>query len=168
MFRGDQPGSLASALDPNEIISARDVHLHDSSLLRPEPAKSAPKSSRADAHTPARLAPQLVFVDVLRFRNFIPAQLPPPQRPDYLENAGLHHESGWSEPEPYPSVDANEQQCRERQPTPVDSRQRQKYGRQGQQDERKHEYQWRHRCESKAGGRGTQCGTNHKPEIAAW
>lgn len=56
LFWRNEPRATTSALDPNEIIDPGNIHLDNSSSLRPKPAKPTPESSRADAHTPPDLA----------------------------------------------------------------------------------------------------------------
>ena len=61
MFQGDQPGR-SPPLDPNEIVSTRDVHLHYSVQSQPNP----PHNSSADAFYPQPvLRLNSVYVQVL-------------------------------------------------------------------------------------------------------
>src|SRR5262245_26770309 len=48
----DQPGPVVDALDPDEAIDARHVHLNDSPALGPEPPEAAPQASGTDAQPP--------------------------------------------------------------------------------------------------------------------
>src|ERR1017187_10121330 len=54
-LRGEQPGPIASALDPHETVSTRNMHLDHPPPLRPEPAESTPNPASADSHTPSDL-----------------------------------------------------------------------------------------------------------------
>src|SRR5215475_5510869 len=122
LFGSDQPGPLIAELDPDEIVGARDVHLHDASTRAPEPAEPAPQPTRPDAHAEAHSLPQLGFVDQAYFGNPVAAQPPALERPHHFEFPRMHDEEGRPEPQPHPGVDDDQEQSRPHQDTTAGNR----------------------------------------------
>src|SRR5512143_577621 len=52
MVGRDQPRLRGTALDPHEVVDARDVHPHQAPPGRPEPAEPSPEPARPDPHPP--------------------------------------------------------------------------------------------------------------------
>src|SRR2546422_5463592 len=112
LFRRDEPRPAASALDPHEPIGARDVHLHDAPPLRPQPTESTPQSPGADSHAPADFPAQLLSVDKPHMRDVFAGYCATLQWPDHLDHALVHDKPAWSEPEPHPGVEGDDEQGR--------------------------------------------------------
>src|SRR5262245_51705717 len=112
LFGCDQPGAVVAALDPDQAIDARHVHLNDSAPLGPQPSEAAPQASGTNAQTPAGFAPQRRPVDETHARDASPRDLAALERPDHLEHSGLHYEAPGTEPQPDPHVEREEEECR--------------------------------------------------------
>ena len=134
VFRTDEPGAFVAAFDPDELVGAGDVHLHDAAFLGPEPAEPAPQPSGSDAHAPADFAAHLLLPDEADVADGLAPDFPALEGPDDLDGPGMQDEPAGPEPGPYPDIHDEDEKVRgQGRPAPV-RRNRQKQEGQGQHD----------------------------------
>lgn len=149
-FRVDEPGAGVAALDPDELVGAGDVHLHDAASFSPEPAEPAPQASGPDAHAPADFAAHLLLPDEADVADGLAPYLPALERPDNLDEAGVQDEPAGPEPDPDPEVDGCHKQARgDDRPGPECGAGQEHEG-QGQHDEGEDPDLWGHRGQPEA------------------
>ena len=110
LLRRDQPWPAVSALNPNETISTRNIHLDNPPPHRPEPAESTPNPASADSHTPSDLPFELLPVNNSGTHDALSGDIAALERPDHLESTPIHGKPARSKPKPHPDVYGEHQQ----------------------------------------------------------
>lgn len=131
----DEPGAFPAAFDPDELVGAGDVELHDASFLGPQPAEPAPQASGPDPHAPADFTAQLLLSDDPDVGDALAPDLPALEGPDDLDMTRMDVETSGPEPGPDPEVNNHHEQGRGRGWPASERRDSQKQEGQGQEDQ---------------------------------